>query len=113
MTAQMVCRTGDVPVPGALRREVDGVAVAVVRDSDGTWHAISDLCSHGQVSLSEGEVVDGTIECWAHAARFDLATGAPTCLPAVEPVPVYPVTIDGDQVLVDVANPISPAVEGD
>ena len=29
------------------------------------------------------------------------------CLPATEPLPVYPVTIDGDDVLVDVANPIT------
>ena len=31
-----------------------------------------------------------------------LATGKPTCLPAVEPVPVYPVKIEGDDVYVAV-----------
>lgn len=96
----------DVAPASALRVELEGetgpVEVAVVRDSDGTWHAISDICSHGQVSLSDGEVEDCTIECWLHGSTFDLRTGAPLALPATRPVPVYPLTIDGDRVLVDV-----------
>jgi 3-phenylpropionate/trans-cinnamate dioxygenase ferredoxin subunit len=58
------------------------------------------------VPLSEGDVGDGEIECWLHGSRFDLATGEPTGLPAYEPVEVYPVTLDGDDVLVDVAAPL-------
>lgn len=107
MTAQLACLTDDVPVGAALRVELDGadgapVEVAVVRDEDGDFHAISDICSHGQVSLSDGEVDGCTIECWLHGSTFDLRTGKPLALPATKPVPVYPVTLDGDRVLVDV-----------
>ena len=107
MTAQLACTTDDVPVGTALRVELDGadgapVEVAVVRDADGDFHAISDICSHGQVSLSDGEVDGCTIECWLHGSTFDLRTGKPLALPATKPVPVYPVTLDGDRVLVDV-----------
>jgi len=98
-----VCSVSDVPDPGALRVDVDGVPVSVVR-SDGEIYAIYDVCSHAEVSLSEGEVEDGEIECWLHGSRFDLRTGRPTSLPAFKPVPVYPVTLDG--VLVDVAQPL-------
>ena len=52
--------------------------------------------------LSEGDVEDCEIECWLHGSRFDLRTGKPTGLPATEPVAVYPVTVEGDDVLVDV-----------
>jgi 3-phenylpropionate/trans-cinnamate dioxygenase ferredoxin subunit len=86
---------------------LDGVPVAVVRDEHGEVFALGDTCSHAEVSLAEGEVTDGTIECWLHGSCFDLRTGAPTSLPAIRPVAVYPVTLDGDDVLVDVANPIS------
>jgi 3-phenylpropionate/trans-cinnamate dioxygenase ferredoxin subunit len=82
--------------------EVDGVPVAVVHTSGGALHAIHDVCSHANVPLSEGEVVDGEIECWLHGSTFSLSTGKPTCLPAVEPVPVYPVKIEGDGVYVAV-----------
>jgi 3-phenylpropionate/trans-cinnamate dioxygenase ferredoxin subunit len=87
---------------GAPRRvDLDGVPVAVVR-SDGQVFAINDICSHANVSLSEGEVEDGTIECWLHGSTFDLRTGKPSGLPATRPVPVYPVKIVGDDVLVSV-----------
>ncbi|CAM5263306.1 (2Fe-2S)-binding protein OS=Streptomyces fumanus OX=67302 GN=GCM10018772_65330 PE=4 SV=1 [Streptomyces fumanus] len=57
-------------------------------------------CSHANVSLAEGEVDDCHIECWLHGSRFDLRTGKPDSLPATRPVPVYPVKIEGDDVLV-------------
>ena len=106
MSAQLACLTSDVGVGSAMRVELEGpdgpVEVAVVRDDDGELHAISDICSHGRVSLSDGEVDGATIECWLHGSTFDLRTGAPLTLPATAPVPVYPLTLDGDRVLVDV-----------
>ena len=39
----------------------------------GEVHALHDVCSHAEVPLSEGEVVDGTIECWLHGSSFDAA----------------------------------------
>jgi 3-phenylpropionate/trans-cinnamate dioxygenase ferredoxin subunit len=100
--AQKACSLADLPDVGALRVVLHGVAVAVVRDEEGTVHAVADTCSHAAVSLSEGEVDDCSIECWLHGSRFDLVTGEPLALPAIRPIPVYPVTIEGDDVLVDV-----------
>ena len=106
MSAQLACLASDVPTGTALRVELEGpdgvVPVAVVRDEDGDLHAISDICSHGQVSLSDGDVEGRTIECWLHGSTFDLRTGAPLALPATRPVPVFPVSVDGERVLVDV-----------
>jgi 3-phenylpropionate/trans-cinnamate dioxygenase ferredoxin subunit len=96
---QKACAVADVPDEGAVRVVVGGIPLAVVR-SEGEVYAIFDVCSHQDVPLSEGEVEDGTIECWLHGSRFDLASGRPTGLPATRPVPVYPVKIDGDDVLV-------------
>jgi 3-phenylpropionate/trans-cinnamate dioxygenase ferredoxin component len=102
------CPLADVPEQGALRVDVDGVAVAVVR-SEGSLYAIDDTCSHAEVSLSEGDIADGEVECWLHGSRFDLASGRPTCLPATRPIAVYPVKVDGDDVLVDVDSPLNAA----
>jgi 3-phenylpropionate/trans-cinnamate dioxygenase ferredoxin subunit len=111
VSAQVACLAADVAVASALRVELyaaDGalVEVAVARDEDGELHAISDICSHGQVSLSDGEIEGCTVECWLHGSRFDLRTGKPLSPPAVRPVPVYPLTVDGEQVLVDVDAPL-------
>ena len=102
MSLQRVCASSDVPELGVLAVTVEGVRVAVVRDSLGDLHAISDVCSHQDVALSEGEVEDCQIECWLHGSRFDLRTGRPTGLPAIRPVPVYHLSTDRDDVLVDV-----------
>jgi len=93
------CALTDVPDDGALGLEVKGEPVAIVR-AEGEVFAISDVCSHAEVPLSEGEVYDHTIECYLHGSCFDLRTGEPTGLPATEPVPVYPVKIEGDDVLI-------------
>ena len=93
------CALSDVPEEGALSVVLDGIPLCIAR-SCGEVFAISDVCSHADVSLSEGDVEDGAIECWLHGSRFDLRTGAPTGLPATKPVATYPVTVEGDDVLV-------------
>ena len=69
-------------------------------NAGGEFYAIRDVCSHADVPLSEGDVEGCAIECWLHGSRFDLRTGKPTGLPAITPVPVYAVKVEGDDVLV-------------
>ncbi|MFF2633681.1 non-heme iron oxygenase ferredoxin subunit [Microbacterium sp. NPDC058021] len=101
MTATRVCALSELEQDAARRFEVEGVPIAVVLDSNGEVHAIGDTCTHGDISLSEGFVEGETLECWAHGSAFSLLTGRPLNLPAYEPVPVYVVEIDGDDVLID------------
>jgi len=101
VSAQRACGLSELEQDTALRVEIDGVPMAVVLDSNGEVHAIGDTCTHGEISLSEGFVEGETLECWAHGSQFSLLTGKPLNLPAFEPVPVYVVQIDGDDVLID------------
>jgi 3-phenylpropionate/trans-cinnamate dioxygenase ferredoxin subunit len=101
---ELVCTVDDVQLKSALRIEIDDYPVAIVKDSEGTLHAIGDTCSHAEISLSEGDVEGCTIECWAHGSSFDLRTGEPLTLPAYEPVPVFALSIDAGNVYVDVTN---------
>jgi 3-phenylpropionate/trans-cinnamate dioxygenase ferredoxin component len=103
---ERACSLDDLPEVGAIQVIIAGEMIAVVRDEQGDVHAVSDMCTHATVPLSEGEVDDCTIECWLHGSRFDLRTGEPTGLPAITPVDVYPVTIDGDDVFVDTSRTI-------
>ncbi len=99
------CSLADFGDSGILSVEInrDEIAIVQTRVSEGTAgevFAIRDWCSHAAVPLSEGEVDGYTIECWLHNSAFDLRTGKPTSMPATQPVPVYPVKIEGDDVLV-------------
>lgn len=74
---------------------LDGEDVLVVK-VDGEVFATSDICSHGEVSLSEGEIEGCAIECWLHGSSFDLSTGVPSGPPATTAIATYPVTLEGD-----------------
>ena len=97
------CNAGDVPLNGAKRVLIDGTAIAIVRAEDG-FYAINDRCSHADVSLADGEVDDCAIECWLHGSAFDLRTGVPLSLPAIEPVPVYHLQLmgEGDHAVIEI-----------
>jgi 3-phenylpropionate/trans-cinnamate dioxygenase ferredoxin subunit len=82
-----------------LHVDIGDTPVCLVR-TGGVVHAIRDECTHQAVLLSEGEVAEGTIECWLHGSRFDLATGRVLSPPATRAVAVYGVRIDGEDVLV-------------
>jgi 3-phenylpropionate/trans-cinnamate dioxygenase ferredoxin component len=99
--AQPVATVSEFPASGLIAVDVNGEQVVICRAADGTIHAVQDRCSHAEVALSEGEIEGCEIECWLHGARFDLRTGAPSGLPATEPIPVYAVTVDGDDIYVD------------
>lgn len=92
-----VCAADELIIDQARRVVLDGIPIALVKDSAGDIHAIGDTCTHGEISLSEGFVEGETLECWAHGSRFSLVTGKPLNLPAYEPVPVFDVElVDGD-----------------
>ena len=95
------CAVSDLKENGVISVVVGGDEIAIVQ-TEGEVFAIRDWCSHAAVPLSEGEVDGTTIECWLHGSCFDLRTGRPTSMPATVPVPVYPVKIEGDDVLVSI-----------
>jgi len=101
MSRERLCSVADVPEGEARRFDVGHQRIAVV-NIGGTFYAIGDQCSHANVSLAEGDVhaEDCTLECWKHGSTFSLLTGEPTCLPATRPVPVFEVTVEGDDVMV-------------
>ena len=97
MVASRICALDELETNQAVKVDIDGVSIALVKDAAGEVFAIGDTCTHGDISLSEGFVEDDGLECWAHGSKFELTTGKPLTLPAYEPVPVFAVeVIDGD-----------------
>ena len=78
-----------------------GIEICVARVGNEVF-AIEDNCSHQDAALSEGEQSGYKIECWLHSAEFDLRTGEALTPPAVSPVKTYSVTVDGNNVVVEI-----------
>ena len=70
-----VAELGEIPEEGALGIETDDETPIVLVRSEGEVFALRDVCSHAEVRLSEGEVEDGTIECWLHGSASTCARG--------------------------------------
>lgn len=92
------------PVDSVQRVEADGRVVALVRIGDEVY-ALGDRCSHGDVSLSSGEVWcdERQVECPKHGSRFNVVTGVPETLPATQAVPVYDVRVVNGEVELEIS----------
>ncbi len=96
-----VATTGEIAPGTPLRVEVGDEPVAIF-NLDGEFYAIGDICSHAEASLSEGDIYGEVVECPLHGAEFDIKTGRPRTLPAVTPVPTFPVRVEGVDLLLGV-----------
>jgi len=97
--ARRVARLSELHADRAVRVKVDDTPILLVRDRD-TVHAYSADCPHAGGPLEEGALCRGRIICPWHKGTFDASTGDVLEPPALMPLDRYPVTIDGDDVLV-------------
>jgi nitrite reductase/ring-hydroxylating ferredoxin subunit len=96
-----VCKK-DFLEPGELMYvEVEDEPVCLI-NLDGELHAINDVCTHEDASLSDGTIDDNLIECPLHGGAFDIRTGQPASLPVVVAIEKYDVRIVGDDVQIAV-----------
>ena len=94
-----VVAVGDL-LPGQhMTVEIEDAEIVVI-NLEGEFYAIEDICTHDGSEISSGCLVDGSIECPRHGARFDIRTGEVTAPPAYEPVETFPVQIVDDVVQV-------------
>ncbi|UOZ07629.1 bifunctional 3-phenylpropionate/cinnamic acid dioxygenase ferredoxin subunit [Amycolatopsis sp. WQ 127309] len=97
------CAVTDLP-EGEARR-LDGPVPIAVFHTEAGFFAVDDTCTHQDASLADGWLEGCFVECPLHAARFDLRTGAPTCLPARKSVRTHRVVVEDGVVFVDAPVP--------
>jgi 3-phenylpropionate/trans-cinnamate dioxygenase ferredoxin subunit len=100
MTWTRIAGADEVGEDEALAVSIGELKLAVFH-SGGGFHVTGNVCTHQYALLSEGFVEDGCVECPLHQARFDLNTGAAMCAPATQPIRVYPVKLEGTDILAD------------
>src|SRR5918998_3068593 len=84
--------------PGELMYvEVDDEPICLI-NLDGEFHALNDLCTHEEASLSDGEIIGDEIECPLHGGAFEIRTGQPASFPVVVPAETFAVKVEGDTV---------------
>jgi 3-phenylpropionate/trans-cinnamate dioxygenase ferredoxin component len=87
----------ELPEGERLFVEIDGDPIVVFNIAGGLF-AIADLCSHDGGPLGEGDLVDHSVACPRHGARFDIRNGKVLSMPAMIDIPAYPVRVRDGQV---------------
>ena len=98
-----VCAAGDIEQEDVRRFDHEGRTFAIYRSGDDRYYATDGLCTHQQVHLADGFVMDHIIECPKHNGRFDYTTGKVKGAPACVDLATYPVQIEGGKVYIQLA----------
>lgn len=84
--------------PGSVIQVKFGDELVALANVEGEFFAVSDVCSHEYVLLHDGYVDGDEIECPEHGSVFSLRTGEVHNLPATQPIPVFAVKVEDDEI---------------
>ena len=94
------CATDDIDAEDLIRFDHGNRTFAIYHSPEGAFYATDGLCTHEQVHLADGLVMDHLIECPKHNGQFDYRTGEAKRTPACANLKTYPVKVEGDRVLI-------------
>jgi 3-phenylpropionate/trans-cinnamate dioxygenase ferredoxin component len=114
MSFQQITTIDQVPAGTMKGFELNGKSV-LVSNIGGRFYAIKGKCTHLGGILANGKLDGNVVTCPRHGSRFDVTTGKNLSGPAVgvfkiyslltikvADEPVYPVKVEGNNLLVDV-----------
>ena len=100
MTLQKVAKIENLWSGEMMGLEINGERVLLV-NIDNRIYAYADICPHQKSRLSEGTLTDKILRCARHHWEFDVCTGSGVN-PRDSCLKVFPIRVDGDDILVDI-----------
>jgi 3-phenylpropionate/trans-cinnamate dioxygenase ferredoxin subunit len=97
-----VCDAEEIELEDVIRFDHGSRTFAVYRTLEGAVFATDGLCTHEQVHLADGLVMDDTIECPKHNGRFNYQTGAALRAPVCEALSTYPARIRDGRIEIEI-----------
>jgi 3-phenylpropionate/trans-cinnamate dioxygenase ferredoxin subunit len=94
-----IARAGDIP-PGETRFFKVNERYIILANVDGTFYALSGICSHKKLPMDGAEVEGHVVICPWHFTHFDVRTGEQVKWAYGGPLATFPVKCEGDAVLV-------------
>lgn len=94
------CNEADIEPEDVMRFDHGERTFAIYRNTDGKFYATDGLCTHQNVHLAGGFVMDNLIECPKHNGRFDFTTGQAKGAPVCVNLKTYPVKVEAGEVFI-------------
>ena len=95
------CATDDIDAEEAIRFDHEGRTFALFRSPSDEYFCTDGLCTHEEVHLADGLVMEYSVECPKHASLFDYRSGEVESPPACEDLGTYPTKVENGRVLVE------------
>lgn len=96
-----IAKLSDLPNGKMKTFNIKGKEITLA-NTDGEYLAFDDTCTHAQCSLSGGYLDGHTLTCYCHGAQFDVKSGEVLGPPATEPLAVFNIKADGDDILIEI-----------
>ena len=90
----------EVEVEDIIRFDHDNKTYCVYRLKDG-YYATDGVCTHENVHLEEGLVIDDEIECPMHQGIFNIKTGKAISPPACDDLKTYQVKVENSKIYIN------------
>lgn len=94
------CSAEDIDEEDVIRWDHDDKTYAIYHGADGKFYCTDGLCTHEQVHLAEGLVMDFEIECPKHNGLFDYRDGKALRAPVCVNLGTYPAREEGGRIQV-------------
>lgn len=95
-----VAAVDDVAEGTAIPVEVMGLNLAIYHLEGGAFYCTDNICTHAFALLTDGWLEGHLIECPLHAGQFDVRTGEGQGDPIDKDLQVFPIRVDGADLLV-------------
>ena len=96
-----IAAKSDLPASGEAKEFACGDKMICIANVEGTLSAMDNVCLHRGGPLGQGMVDGGKVICPWHGWEYDPRTGEASHNPTAK-VAVYPVKVEGDDVMVEI-----------
>jgi 3-phenylpropionate/trans-cinnamate dioxygenase ferredoxin component len=96
------CPVDEIEEEDVMRWDHDGKTYAIYHSPDGDFFCTDGLCTHENVHLAGGLVMDYVIECPKHNGQFDYRTGVAKRAPVCVNLQTYPAKAEGGRVWIQI-----------
>lgn len=97
------CADDEIDEEDVMRWDHGGRTYAIYHSPDGDFFCTDGLCTHENVHLAGGLVMDYVIECPKHNGQFDYRTGEAKRAPVCVNLRTYRAKSEGGRIWVEVA----------
>jgi len=96
------CAREEIEIEDLVRFDYGERTFAIYRSPNDEFYCTDGLCTHEDVHLENGLVIEHIIECPMHNGQFDYRTGKAMRSPVCVDLVAYPVKVEGNHVFIKI-----------